>query len=334
MQTDITKELIFNHFASKTTPLQRKQIDDWLQIRANEELYYKWLEEWENQNPEYAPDSDRLLANYARFLYSNPDENGGSQPPIRFVNASGRQWWLRGLLAASVLLLLGMSYWFFGDLIRYRTYQTAYGEVKTFILADGSQVTLNANSALRLPRWGFDNDNREVLLDGEANFTVTHTASHQTFVVKTEKNFEVVVLGTEFSVFSRHRGARVVLNKGKVRVNYQQGNSTRQLLMKPGDLVSFDGQNQVSLKTVSQPQLFSIWKEKRFLFDETVLTDVAQMLEETYGLTVTIDNPELAQRKLMGSFRAENVDELLHTIAELLDINIVRQKDRVVFSEK
>ena len=104
--------------------------------------------------------------------------------------------------------------------------------------------------------------------------------------------------------------------------------------MKPGDLVSFDKTNQASLKTVLQPRNFSIWKENRFLFDETVLSEVAQTLEETYGLTVLIDSPNLAQRKLMGSFRAENVDELLHTIADLLNISIVREEDRVVFSEK
>ena len=36
----------------------------------------------------------------------------------------------------------------------------------------------------------------------------------------------------------------------------------------------------------------------------------------------------------MGSFRAENVDELLRTISDLLDINVVRQEDRVRLSEK
>jgi ferric-dicitrate binding protein FerR (iron transport regulator) len=334
MKSDITKELIINHFSNRITPLQRKQIDEWLQSKANEELYYKWLEEWEIHNPEYMPDSDRLLAQYTELLYSNSNANRGITPQTQFTGSLRRQWWLRGLMAASVLLISGMSYWFFGDLIYFKTYQTAYGEVKTFILTDGSQVTLNANSSLRIPRWGFGKSDRKVLLEGEAAFNVQHTPSHQPFVVKTNKNLEVVVLGTEFSVFSRHRGARVVLKKGKVRVNYQQGNSTRQLLMKPGELVSFDRANKVSLKTASQPQNFSIWKEKRFLFDETILADVAQMLEETYGLTVTIDNPDLAQRKLMGSFRAENVDELLLTIAELLNISIVREEDHVVFSEK
>lgn len=334
MKADITKELVFDNFANKTTPLQRKQIDAWLASTANEELYYKWLEEWENTHPEYQPQSDVLLKNYVSFLYTNPRF---SQPKIadnQKRHFFTRQGWVSGMIAASVVFLLGAGLWWFSNDIYFKTYQTAYGEVKSFVLADGSQVTLNANSLLRVPRWGFGNDSREVFLNGEANFSVTHTPHHQKFVVKTDKHFEVVVLGTEFSVFSRKRGAKVVLNKGKVLVNYKEGNTAKKIMMKPGELVSFDKQNQASIKTITQPQNFSIWQEKRFVFEETMLSDVAQMLEETYGLKVTIDTPELANRKLMGSFRADNVDELLHTISELLDINVVRQEDQVQLSEK
>lgn len=334
MNADITKELIFDNFANKTTPLQRKQINDWLKIRANEELYYRWLEEWENKNPEYLPQSDVLLAKYNKFLHNNPDTDESEETSGRSIHILQRRGWLRWAVAASVALITSLSGWLLRDIVYYKTYQSAYGEIKTFILVDGSQVTLNANSSLRLQRWGFAEDDREVFLDGEANFAVVHTRNDRKFVVKTEKNFEVVVLGTEFTVFSRQRGARVVLNKGKVRLNYRQGNVNKQLTMKPGDLVSFNRQNEASLRSVPLPQNFSIWKEKRFVFDETVLADVAQMLEETYGLKVTIDTPELAQRKLMGSFRADNVDELLHTISELLDISVVREEDRVLLSEK
>lgn len=336
MKADITKELIFNNFAHKTTPLQRKQIDDWLHYQANEELYYKWLEEWENQNLEYIPESETLVERYTHFLYSNPRSAEANQSEIEIqpLHFQQRQWWQRGLIAASILFILGIGTYFFNDFIYYKTYQTADGEAKTFTLTDGSLVTLNANSSLRIPRWGFGNENREVVLQGEAGFSVMHTISHQKFIVKTETDFEVVVLGTEFSVLSRNRGSRVILNKGKVQVNYQQGNTTKQLMMEPGDLVSINKQHQVSRRTVTQPHNFSIWKEKRFVFDETSLFEIAQLLEETYGLTVTIDTPELAQRKLIGSFRAENVDELLLTISDLLDINVIRQEGRVRISKK
>ena len=334
MKADITKELIQEHFANKTTPLQRKQIDHWLQSASNEELYYKWLEEWENAYLEYAPQSEVLIKRYADFLYENPAQNFEEETLQVEVSIQKEIGWRRLAIAASVVFILCTSTWFFKDSIVYQTYQTAYGEIKSFVLNDGSQVILNANSSLRVPRWGFGTQNREVFLTGEANFSVTHTANHQKFIVKTNKNFEVVVLGTEFSVFARQRGAKVVLNKGKVLVNYQEGSTSKQVVMHPGELVSFNKQNQVTQQEVAQPQNFSIWQEKRFVFEETMLSEVAQMLEETYGVKVSIDNKALAERKLMGSFRAENVDELLQTISDLLEINVVRQGDQIQLSEK
>ena len=104
--------------------------------------------------------------------------------------------------------------------------------------------------------------------------------------------------------------------------------------MKPGQLASFDRGNRVSVKPAAQAPNLPLWQEKRFVFEETALSEIAEMLEETYGLKVVIDSPELAQRKLMGSFRADNLDELLQTISDLLDINVVREEDTIRLSEK
>lgn len=336
MEANITRELIFEHFANKVTPLQRRQIDDWLQTEGNEELYYKWLEEWENSNPEYQPDSERLVGGYVRYIRTHPrqgDQAGGALPKWQF--RLPRNWGTASMAAAVAVLLVAAGIWLNrSSLLNYKTYQTSNGEVRRFVLMDGSLVTLNARSQLRVPRWGFGTSSREVVLDGEASFTVRHTPDHRKFVVSTGKGFEVVVLGTEFSVFSRSRGARVVLNRGSVKVNYQEGSATKQLMMKPGELVSFDPQNHPTLSQATALTDLSLWQEKRFVFEQTRLSEVAQMLEETYGLKVEIGSPQLAQRELMGSFRANNLDELLHTISDLLDIDIVREADTIRLSEK
>jgi transmembrane sensor len=335
MEANITRELIFEHFANKVTPLQRRQIDDWLQTEENEELYYKWLEEWESSNPEYQPDSERLVGGYVSYIRTHPrqdDQPAGALPGGRF--RLPRKWWTASIAAAVALLLITAGIWLNRGSLYYKTYETSNGEVRRFVLMDGSLVTLNARSQLRVPRWGFGTSSREVVLDGEAGFTVRHTPDHRKFVVTTGKGFEVVVLGTEFSVFSRSRGARVVLNRGSVKINYQEGNATKQLLMKPGELVSFDPRNRPTLSQASTLTDLSIWQEKRFVFEQTRLSEVAQMLEETYGLKVEISSPQLAERELMGSFRANNLDELLQTISDLLDIAIVREADTIRLSEK
>ena len=170
-------------------------------------------------------------------------------------------------------------------------------------------------------------------MTGEANFSVKHTFDNKRFIVKTNKNFEIEVLGTEFNVNARQKDAKVVLNKGKIQLNYKNGKVAKKITMKPGDLVVIDPKGQLNLKVVPQPQIFSAWKEQRFIFDETSLLEVATMIEENFGLTIKFREDFLAKRTITGTFHAENADELLQVIAELLEINYNRQNNNVTFFE-
>ncbi|MFC5412861.1 FecR family protein [Larkinella bovis] len=328
MESEVNKHLIFSYFGRTASPLQRELIAQWLREEKNEEQFYEWLEEWESSHPQYHAPTDRAHQRYAAFLADHPQASEAPAdepeplPPHRWHR---KQW----LVAASLLFLLGLGALAFEKPLRYQTYETAFGETRSFRLSDGSTVMLNANSSLQVPRWGFGRRTREVLLTGEASFSVTHLPNDQKFVVKTRKNFEVVVLGTEFTVFARKRGTRVTLNKGQVRLHYQEGVARKHLTMQPGELVTLDPHNQLALKKVRSPQLRPTWNEKRFVFDETPLQEVAYLLEENYGLQVSIRDSALADRRLMGSFRADNVDQLLQSISELLDISVVRQGNRV-----
>ncbi|TDE18274.1 FecR family protein [Dyadobacter psychrotolerans] len=335
MNQDITKQLIFEHFARKTSPLQRSAIDEWLTKEPSKELYYEWLEEWENTHLQYNPETDKALNSYSLFLDVNPhislSDQDLSNPELeKPVKALGRSYWI----AASVMLLCVLSAWLLRDDLFFKTYKTAYGEVSNYTLADGSTVKLNTNSTLKVPRWGFGTKTREVLLIGEANFSVKHTIDHQKFIVKTNKNFEVVVLGTEFTMHARTNFSKVVLKNGKVRLLYQEDNSNKEITMKPGELVTLSKENHIKLKTTEHAQNYSEWEEKRFVFEETSLEEVAYLLKENYGLEVEIKGKELSERMLMGSFKAKNVDELLLSISELLDINVVRQGNHVQLTDK
>lgn len=330
---EVNKELILSYFARKTSPIQRELIAQWLQEPANQEQYYDWLEEWENRHPQYRAQTDKALHQYTTFIADNPHtENFTDTTPV--VPMPNPWNYGRWLVAASVLAVLSIGGWLFRDAIRYQTIETTYGETRQLQLTDGSTVLLNANSSLRVPRWGFGATTREVKLAGEATFSVTHMPDSQKFVVQTANKLAVVVLGTEFSVFARRRGARVVLNKGKVQLHYQEGTNNRQVIMKPGDLITLDAQNRIERRTIGRPPQQVVGLQNRFVFDETTLQEVAYLLEENYGLQVSIKDQVLAERVLMGSFRADNVDQLLQSISELLDISIVRQGKQVQITEK
>lgn len=339
MRTEITRELIFDHFARKTSPIQRKEIERWLTNKEHEEQYYLWLEEWESTHLQYVAETDEAAGRFDDFLrnYRFPPEAIPDQLPIEEVKSPGgwplKKYYRIALPAASVMLVAFLLAWLFRDRVLFETYRTAYGEVATYRLTDGSIVKLNTNSMLRVPRWGFGKASREVYLDGDASFIVTHMPDNMRFVVKTPRELEVVVLGTEFTMYAREQFSRVILKSGKVQLLYKEGLQPREITMKPGDLVTFGKNKQPELKTTQQAQVYSEWERRRFVFEETSLEEVVYLLRENYGLTIEIRGQGLGERMLMGSFRAENLDELLQSIAELLDISVQRHGNYVLLSD-
>ncbi|GHB88196.1 FecR family protein [Persicitalea jodogahamensis] len=331
MNAEVNKEFIFNYLSGKSTALQKQLLDEWVKNPANEELFYQWLVEYEYRQPQYLADVQEATERF--FAYADQaGEHFNSEPlPEAGFPVRSRLWsWL---VAASVAILLVGSGALFKDHLTYQTYRSAYGETKTLILSDSTRVVLNANSSLRVPRFGFGSETREVFLSGEANFDVSHQSDNQKFIVRTDKEFEVVVLGTEFTIYARAARSKVILNKGKVQLNYREGKSRKQLMMKPGDLVTLDSSNHIRQEVTAQPEQYAAWKEHRFVFDDTTLAEFAEIMHENYGIRVLIEDKNLAQRTLVGSFRAESPDELLEIICRIFNLKMVRNGEVVKLVE-
>lgn len=330
MDKSVNKNVLFERFSGRATPLQKKLIEQWLIEPTNRELYYEWLDEWENQFIQILPNTEDELQKSLQKIA----QNEAYLTPISVERTPNFfRYYFHWLTAAAVVLLISFGVFISRDYIFYKRYETAFGEIQKIQLPDDSQVSLNANSTLKVARFGFGTNTREVFLTGEASFSVKHTIDNQRFIVKTDKNFEVEVLGTEFNVYARQKEAKVVLNKGKVKLNYTVGESAKQLTMKPGDLVTFDLIGQAKIQQIAQPQNYSAWQEHRFVFEQTPLKEVATMIQENFGVKIEFRDEALSQRTISGAFHAENANELLQVISELLEINFNRQDNDVTFFE-
>ncbi|WP_428659686.1 hypothetical protein [Runella sp.] len=53
MKEEINKEFIFIYFRGGVSVSQNRIIDEWIKNPDNEELYYKWLDEYESLHPVY-----------------------------------------------------------------------------------------------------------------------------------------------------------------------------------------------------------------------------------------------------------------------------------------
>ncbi len=323
----INKLLIFEFLSGKATVLQRKQIEEWSQDPQNEELFFGWLQEWERKHLQYHPDEEKAFDQYKDFLHHNQRPRQVSPEASFFRRLNIRRNWLFSSVAASVIVILGCYY--LGPQVFKQTYRTDFGQTQVVKLPDGSQVTLNANSTLKVPLFGFAS-HRQVWLEGEALFSVQHTVTDDQFIVKTNRGADVVVLGTEFNLYSRSRGTEVVLHRGKVEFYYKKaGKAAAPLTLKPGDLVNVSPMGNAQLKKSEQSRHFSAWRDGRYVFKETSLRELTYLFEENFGITLVIPEPEIAALTLSGTYPTQNAEELLSIIAEVLNLRIVRQNNQI-----
>lgn len=329
MKNAINKELIFNYFSGNATALEKDLIEQWSADASAREQLFIWLLEWENQNIQYSADVDRAITRHFSRLDELPAETESTtmRPMLAFA-VKGKSW----LVAAAVTLMLLSGGWLVREHVRYEIYTTSFGQIQRLVLPDGSKVVLNANSTLRVPRFGFGKTTREVYMTGEADFSITHTTTHQKFIVHTEKNFDVEVLGTEFNVYARPRRSRVVLNKGKVKLHYLKGSETDQIVMRPGDLVTFDAPGHASVKQTANPANYSAWKAHRFVFENESLREICNLFEDNFGMEIRIPDSTLAAQTISGSFTALNAEELFEILADDSGLSYSRSEDGKVIT--
>lgn len=338
----ITKQTLFAHFEGRVSPLQQKQLEDWLTEPANVDQYYRWLAEWERMNLQYQADDELAWQQTRQQIgtLTSTETSVEASENNPFPSVHTQSFWSRiGRIAAvfAGLALLTALLYANRSVIQYRTIAAEFGEIRRETLPDGSVITLNTNSSLRIPRFGFGQKwfgrpDREVFLTGEAMFSVVHTQSHQPFIVRTPNALAIRVLGTEFSVCARQRRTNVVLKQGKVEVAYSpKAQPARQIALRPGDWLDINRAGAVSVKHSAHPENHSAWAQHRFVFDENTLADIADIIQDNYGFSVKIRAPGLASRSVSGSFQANSAEELATVIAELLGIDYRTDGKQIVF---
>ncbi|MDF9799901.1 transmembrane sensor [Catalinimonas alkaloidigena] len=237
--------------------------------------------------------------------------------------------------AAAIVVLTVFTYFLlsvFQD--TYNTVTTAYGETKSIILPDSSEVTLNANSLLRYPRDWEKQEDREVWLEGEALFKVSKqeiinedaSAKKRKFVVHaTQLNVEV--LGTEFNVRNRDGQTEVTLREGKIKL-LSAVETAEEVVMRPGEHARLLANQKIAISKVKVDE-YTTWTEQRWSFRDTPLEEVAKSITEYYGLEVEITEASLKDRKFSGSPPKDDMSALLQMLSAIYQVP-VRQEGNTI----
>ena len=177
--------------------------------------------------------------------------------------------------------------------LAYNTLNVPKGAEFNLVLADGTQVWLNAESKLKYPVV-FGSEERVVELEGEGFFKVSKDASRP-FRVKT-KSQVVEVLGTEFNVdaYPDEGYVYTTLVEGKVKVD-AEGKS---LELVPGMQSVVGGQEMYSRK-VNTGDVVS-WKNGMFVLEDKSLEEIMSKLARWYDFNIFYQNQAVKEITFKG----------------------------------
>ncbi len=195
--------------------------------------------------------------------------------------------------------------------LQYAEVTSQTGVITSLNLPDGSKVWLNNFSKIRYP---LDfSKSREVFVEGEAYFEVTHR-NNDRFVVNT-KDLVVEVLGTKFNVsaYAEDLETSVVLSEGKVKIS-NEGNRISEIL-EPNDRFSLNKLEQTASLTSVISTDYSAWRNGYLKFREEPLSEVVKKLERWYNVDIDIVGADLKKRILRGTFKNEPIEEVLRLIS-------------------
>ena len=186
--------------------------------------------------------------------------------------------------------------------------------VKT--LEDGTIVYLANHSSLVLPKH-FSKEKREVTLNGNAYFDVTHQKKCP-FVIKT-KEAVIKVLGTAFNVKSSERNTfELSVNRGRVSVT--KAGTDKTVFVDAGRTVTCSAEGLHLESTKNKKQFNDYTRCIRFK-DETlgnILRAINKQNNERKEVLQTL--PSLSERKLTVSFCADSPTMMATLISQALHL--------------
>ncbi|MBO4571748.1 MAG: FecR domain-containing protein [Bacteroidales bacterium] len=190
-------------------------------------------------------------------------------------------------------------------------------------LDDGSVIHLNNDTYLIYPERN-DARTREVILDGEAYFTVAKEASRP-FIVHTKRG-DIRVYGTEFNVSTREAGGttEVVLVEGSVSITPTGGAERR---IEPGQKATIGRTMTVESVDVEQ---YVAWNTGRFAFKDWPLGKVLEVICRWYGVSVSYADESLSRPKISGNFdRYEDLSTTIESLSTVTGLQFDLSEDNL-----
>ncbi len=232
-------------------------------------------------------------------------------------------------VAALVVLIVGGGLWLHGGMrsdpaAAPVAYAGKADAVRAIALADGSRVTLDRNSAVRVAYSA--SERRIELLKGRARFEVAHDPARP-FLVRADGG-AVVAHGTIFDVELQPTLVRVVLLRGSVEVRADptvaKGAASRMLM--PGQALVY-GHGKAPSPPVAADPADTSWPDAMLSFDATPLREAIARFNRRNDTKLVLGSARIGDLRVTGAFAAGDPAGFAKSAATMFQLELHPQPD-------
>ena len=218
----------------------------------------------------------------------------------------------------------------------FNTVIVPYGKRTQITLSEGTKVWLNSGSKLIYPAV-FAEGKREVYIDGEAVFEVTHMKA-KPFVVCT-KDFDIKVLGTVFNVsaYSDDKYSSTVLERGKIELICRGASILlrEKLTISLGTMAVFNCDQKTFEQQKVDPQKYLSWREGYLIFNNEKLENILKKLGRYYNIEMVITDNQLRNATFSGYLDLKNSpEEVLSVINETTSFSYSIYQEKIIINPR
>jgi transmembrane sensor len=233
-------------------------------------------------------------------------------------------------IAASFILVSALAFLGF-KLAGTRSEKAPSGQLASVILPDSSILFLNAGSKITYKK-GFGTTHRTLKLTGEAYFEVNKNKSLP-FLISAGEAI-VRVTGTKFNVraYRNQEGIRVTVTEGWVMF-YDARHAGEETGVSAGETGIYNRNNRIVTRIARQDPNDLAWKTRILDFHNASLSEVAEVLTDTYHKTVVIA-PVVEHCTVTVRFENQELDDILGVLKSTLDLELIIRGRRITISGK
>lgn len=361
-------EVVLNMRSNKMKQIDFDIIIKVLSGNANSaelDLFNEWINSSEENQSYYEQirlilDQSKEAKKYSRIDMQKAWEKIGRKAGLPIINENHKRSLLNRNIASKWIKIAAIFIFAFGlggatfylmtnnkkiqaEGKQYYSTSAPLGSKSQIKLPDGSIVWLNSGSTIKCADT-FEENEREVQLDGEAYFDVVKNADAPFYVVTNA--VKIKVLGTRFNVKSYPEEGIIETTLEEGSVNLGKIGSPKTILLKPRQKAVFikkEGKINDSDLRIStgyhkeqfiiledvDTDLITSWKDNKLRFRSETFENLTVKLERWFNVKIHIENEKLKSKIFSGSFGEENIEQVMKALQVTLSFDFTIDKNNV-----